>query len=40
MAEHILTCPNKDRSRLLVETTEDLSMWLNQEHLTDLELAY
>ncbi len=40
MAEHILTCPNKDRTRLLVETTEDLSMWLSQEHLTDLELAY
>jgi hypothetical protein len=40
MAEHILTCPNEDRTRLLVETTEDLSTWLNQEHLTDLELAY
>jgi hypothetical protein len=39
-AEHILTCPNKDRTQLLVETTEDLSMWLNQEHLTDPELAY
>ena len=38
--ERILTCPNKDRTRLLVETTEDLSMWLNQEHLTDPELAY
>jgi hypothetical protein len=40
MAEHVLTCPNEDRTRLLVETTEDLSTWLNQEHLTDLELAY
>ncbi len=40
MAEHILTCPNEDRTRLLVETTEDLSTWLNKEHLTDLELAY
>ena len=40
MAEHILTCPNKDRTQLLVEATEDLSMWLNKEHLTDLELAY
>jgi hypothetical protein len=38
--EHILICPNKDRSRLLAETTEDLSKWLNQEHLTDLELVY
>jgi hypothetical protein len=26
--------------QLLAETTEDLSKWLNQEHLTDLELAY
>ena len=39
-AEHILTCPNEDSTRLLVETTEDLSTWLSQEHLTDLELAY
>ncbi len=39
-AEHILTCPNEDRTQLLVETTEDLSMWLNQEHLTDPEFAY
>ena len=39
-AEHILTCPNEDRTQLLVETTEDLSTWLSQEHLTDLELAY
>jgi hypothetical protein len=39
-AEHILICSNKDRTRLLAETTEDLGTWLNQEHLTDLELAY
>ena len=39
-AEHILICSNKDRTRLLAETTEDLSTWLNQEHLTNLELAY
>ncbi len=40
MAGHILTCPNKDRTQLLVEATDNLSMWLNKEHLTDLELAY
>jgi hypothetical protein len=40
MAEHILICPNKDRMRVLAETAEDLSKWLNQDHLTDLELAY
>ena len=40
MAEHILICSNEDRTRLLAETTEDLSTWLNQEHLTNLELAY
>jgi hypothetical protein len=39
-AEHVLTCPNEDRTRLLVEAAEDLSTWLNQEHLTDLKLAY
>ena len=39
-AEHILTCPHKDRTRLLADTTDDLSGWLNQECLTDLELAY
>jgi len=39
-AEHILTCPNEDRTRLLVEMTEDLSTWLSQDHLTDLELTY
>jgi hypothetical protein len=39
-AAHILVCPDEDRTRLLAETTEDLCNWLNQEHLTDLELAY
>jgi hypothetical protein len=38
--ELILICPKEDRTQLLAETTEDLSKWLNQEHLTDLELAY
>ena len=32
--------PNEDRTHLLAETTEDLCDWLNQEQLTDLELAY
>jgi hypothetical protein len=26
--------------RLLADTTDDLSGWLNQDYLTDLELAY
>ena len=39
-AAHILVCPDEDRTRLLAETTEDLCGWLNQEHLTDLELTY
>jgi hypothetical protein len=39
-AEYIIICPNKDRTQLLAETTKDLSKWLNQEHLTDLELAH
>jgi hypothetical protein len=40
MAEHILICPNEDRMRLLADTTDNLSKWLNQDYLTDLELAY
>jgi len=39
-ADHIMLCPHEDRTRLLADTTEDLSKWLTQEHLTDLELAY
>jgi hypothetical protein len=39
-AAHILICPNKDRTRLLADTTDNLSKWLNQDYLTDLELAY
>ena len=39
-AEHILICPHEDRTRLLADTADDLSGWLNQEYLTDLELAY
>jgi hypothetical protein len=39
-AEHILICPHEDRTRLLADSTDDLSGWLNQEYLTDLELAY
>ena len=39
-SEHILIYPHEDRTRLLADTTDDLSGWLNQECLTDLELAY
>jgi hypothetical protein len=39
-AANILICPNEDRTRLLADTTDDLSNWLNQDYLTDLELAY
>jgi hypothetical protein len=39
-AAHILICPNEDRMRLLTDTTDDLSKWLNQDYLIDLELAY
>jgi hypothetical protein len=38
-AAHILICPNEDRMCLLADTTDDLSEWLNQDYLTDLELA-
>jgi hypothetical protein len=40
MAVHVLICPNKDRMHLLADTTDDLSKWLNQDYLTNLELAY
>ena len=39
MAVHVLICPNKDRTCLLADTTDDLSEWLNQDYRTDLELA-
>jgi hypothetical protein len=39
-AAHILICHNEDRMRLLADTTDDLSEWLNQDYLTNLELAY
>jgi hypothetical protein len=39
-AAHILICPHEDRTRLLADTTDDLSKWLNQDYLTDLKLAY
>ena len=39
-AAHILICPNKYRMRLLADTRDDLSKWLNQDYLTNLELAY
>ena len=39
-ATHIFLCPNKDRTRLLTDTTNDLSEWLSQDGLTNLELTY
>ena len=39
-AAHILICPNKDKTCILTDTTGDLSKWLSQDGLTDLELAY
>jgi hypothetical protein len=38
--EHLLICPDIDKTQLLAESIEDLSTWLSQDHLTDLELAY
>ena len=40
MAAHILLCPNEDKTRLLTNTTNDLSEWLSQDGLANLELAY
>ena len=38
-AVHILLCPNKDKMRLLTDTTNNLSGWLSQDGLTNFELA-
>ena len=33
-------CPSEDRTKLLIESTEKLKNWLNQDNKTERELAY
>ena len=40
MAEHLIVCPDADRTRLLTEQTGNLREWLENDNKTDLELAY
>jgi hypothetical protein len=40
IAEHLMLCPNQDRTRLLTEQTENLEEWLHKDEKTDPELAY
>ena len=40
IAEHLMLCPNQDRTRLLKEQTESLEEWLLQDNKTEPELAY
>ena len=35
-----MLCPDKDRTRLLIENVDELSKWLDTDGRTDPELAY
>ena len=37
---HLCLCPSEDRTKLLVESTEELQDWLIQDNKTEGELAY
>ena len=39
IAEHLMLCPNQDRTRLLTEQTENLEEWLYKDEKTEPELA-
>jgi hypothetical protein len=39
-AAHLMLCPDKDRTRLLIENVDELSKWLDTDSRTDPELAY
>ena len=37
---HLMRCPDKDRTRLLVNTVEDLEKWMETDGKTDPEIIY
>jgi hypothetical protein len=37
---HLMRCPDEDRTRLLIETVEDLEKWMETDGKTDLEIIY
>ena len=40
MAAHLCLCPSKDRTKLFLESTDELQDWLDQDNKTERELAY
>jgi hypothetical protein len=39
-AAHLMLCPDKDRTRLLLENVDELVKWMEKDEKTDPELAY
>jgi hypothetical protein len=39
-ATHLLLCPSKDRTQLLIDNTDELEKWLEKEGSTNQDLAY
>ncbi len=39
-AAHLMLCPDKDRTRLLLENVDKLVKWMEKDEKTDPELAY
>jgi hypothetical protein len=37
---HLMQCPDKDRTRLFIETVEELEKWMETDQKTDPELLY
>ena len=40
MANHLMICPDTDRTRLFMDQTDQLSKWLDKDNNTEPELAY
>ena len=39
-AAHLCMCPNEDRTKLFIKTTDDLEDWMVKDSKTDSELAF
>ncbi len=39
-AAHLMLCPDDNRTRLLVENVDELTMWMSQDNKTDPEILY
>ncbi len=37
---HLMRCPDEDRTHLLIDTVEDLEMWMETDGKTDPEIKY